>query len=218
MRRELALFSMTILILGGVAGAAVQQGDTEVELIGGWLSESGSGSSDFTSWYVSGDLNYFMSNVLSIGFGGVGTSTQLDGQTTILPVEVGGGTLHAILVEDRDITLYGFGGNAKLHFNPTGKWVPFIGAQVKWVNAQVDSTGTYSAETDVDSGVYSTPMPFKTSTDASGLLWGPVGGVRVELTERNDLVVEAQYHLWTGDIGDMLDNGFGIFFGISHQF
>jgi len=209
---------MTILVLAGVASAAVQKGDTEVEFLGGALSESGSGDTDFSAWFAAGDFNYFMSDYLSIGVGAVGTNMQLDGMATLMQVDTGAGILNAIFAEDRDITVYGLGVNVKLHLNPTQRWVPYFGVQLKWVNAEVDTTGTYSAETGPGTGVYTTPLPFSENFDASGMLWGPLGGLRVELNERNDLCVEAQYHLWTGDIGDILDNGYGIFFGISHQF
>ena len=210
---------MTILVLAGVASAAVQKGDREVEFIGGWLSENGSADTDFSSWFVAGDFNYFLSDYLSFGIGGIGSNMQVDGTTRLIPVDTGGGIiLNAIFKEDRDITIYGIGPNLKLHFKPTGPWVPYVGAQFKWVSATIDTTGTYSAETFPGSGVYTTPAPFSESFDASGLMWGPLGGVRVQLNDRNDLVAEAQYHMWTGDLGDVLDNGFGIFFGVSHKF
>jgi hypothetical protein len=86
------------------------------------------------------------------------------------------------------------------------------------VNASVDTTGKYIAEESPGTGVYSDPQPFSESTDTSGLMWGPIGGVRIELNEYNDLFIEGQYHLWTGDVADILDSGYGLFVGIVHQF
>lgn len=223
MTRRLAWVSMAILALAGAAGASVQKGDTELEFLGGWLSQSGSSTGpDFDSWFVSGALNYFFSDNLSLGIGGFGSQVDLSGTTTTIPVDVGDG--FTLDTEFRDIeqkiTLYGVGANVKLHFAPTNRWVPYVGGQLKWVSAKVDTTGTYTAETGPGTGVFSPdpPAPFSESTDTSGILYGPLAGVRVELNEYNDLFVEGQYHLWAGDIGDILDNGFGIFVGIVHQF
>ncbi len=69
-----------------------------------------------------------------------------------------------------------------------------------------------------DTGEFGPEQDFSENTDVDGILYGPLAGVRVELNEYNDLFVEAQYHLWGGDVGDILDNGFGVFVGIVHQF
>lgn len=93
-----------------------------------------------------------------------------------------------------DLDIWAVGGRAKYHFMPTNQWVPYAGGQVMWANA--------------DSG----------GGDVDGVLWGPLVGVRYELNAYNDFFVEGQYHMWEGDIGDALDDGFGIFVGIVHQF
>jgi predicted porin len=54
--------------------------------------------------------------------------------------------------------------------------------------------------------------------DADGTLWGPLVGLRYELNAYNDFFVEYQYHLWSGDIGDVVDDGHALFVGIIHQF
>jgi hypothetical protein len=94
-----------------------------------------------------------------------------------------------------DLDVWAIGGSAKYFFMPTNQWVPYAGGQILWANADAGNNG-----------------------DADGVLWGPVVGVRYELNAYNDFFVEGQYHLWDGDIGDYLDDGFGIFFGIVHQF
>jgi len=217
MTRSLAVVLMACLAFAGTASASVQKGDTELEFLGGWLSQSGSGDTDFAAWFISGGFNYFVSDSLSFGVGALGTRMELNGTTSTIPVNTGGFVLNSVFTTDREVTVYGAGVNARLHFNPTGRWVPYIGAQAKWVSAQVDSTGTYAAETS-PGGPMSDPLPFSESTDTNGILYGPIAGFRIELNESNDFFVEGQYHLWSGDIGDVLDSGFGVFLGIVHQF
>ena len=221
MTSRLALVSMAILALAGAAGASVQKGDTELEFLGGWLSQSGSSEgTDFDAWFASGAFNYFVSDNLSLGVGAFGSQMDMSGGTSTLEVDVGGGFSIDAQFRDieQDITLYGVGANIKLHFAPTNQWVPYIGGQIKWVSAEVDTTGKYAAETGPDTGEFGPEQPFSENTDVDGILYGPLAGVRVELNEYNDLFVEAQYHLWGGDVGDILDNGFGVFVGIVHQF
>jgi opacity protein-like surface antigen len=211
---------MATLVLAGAASASVQKGDLELEFLGGWSSQSGGSSSgDFSAWFVSGGIDYFLSDALSVGVGGLGSQMNLDGTSSSIQVDVGAGVpLNAFFMNvNRDITLYGVGGNAKLHFKPTGKWVPYIGAQVKWVTGKIDTSGSYAAET-LPGGPLGPEQPFSETVDKSGLMYGPIGGVRIELNEHNDLFVQGEYDLWTGDISDVVDNGFGVFAGIIHQF
>jgi hypothetical protein len=35
-----------------------------------------------------------------------------------------------------------------------------------------------------------------------GFLWGPVAGLRFELTKHNDFFVEYQFHIWGGEVSD----------------
>lgn len=219
MARQFLFFLVASLVLAGTAGAAVQKGDTELEFLGGWLSESGgTGGVDLSAYFASGGVNYFLTDTLSLGVNALGAQMQLDGTSSQIELDLEGVPLKAFFTNvDRDITLYGLGANARLHFKPTAKWVPYIGAQVKWVSAKVDTTGTYVAE-ELPGGPLGDEQSFTETTDMNGLLWGPLGGVRVELNEYNDFFIEGQYHLWTGDIGDLVDNGFGIFLGIVHQF
>jgi hypothetical protein len=103
-----------------------------------------------------------------------------------------------------DVDIYGLGGRAKWHFTPTNQWVPYAGLQLFWVNIDVD--------------VDDPTLTFDGSEDSDGTLWGPVLGMRYELNAYNDFFVEYQYHMWEGDVGDILDDGHGIFLGLIHQF
>ncbi len=110
-------------------------------------------------------------------------------------IQVGGAVMWASLemgTDDADI--WGLGGRAAYHFMPTNQWVPYVGGQALWASAEVGND------------------------DVDGVLWGPVVGARYELNATNDFFVEYQYHLWSGDIGDEIDDGHGLFLGIAHQF
>jgi len=213
MTRQWILFSMASLVLAGAAGASVQKGDMQLDFLGGYLSQSG--NTDLSAWFASGSFNYFLSNYLSVGIGALGGQMQTSGGTSTMHVDAGfGGDPYDVVFEDveRTITMYGVGGNIKLHLWPTGRWVPYIGGQVKWVNAQVETTGTMSP-----SAAPELTQPVSEETDTSGILWGPIIGFRLEINEYNDFFVEGQYHMFTGDITDFVENGFGIFLGIIHQ-
>lgn len=94
-----------------------------------------------------------------------------------------------------DLDIWAVGGRVKYHFMPTNQWVPYIGAQVMWAN--FDAGG---------------------DDDGDGVLWGPLVGLRYELNAYNDFFVEYQYHMWSGDIDDYVDDGHGLFVGLIHQF
>lgn len=94
-----------------------------------------------------------------------------------------------------DLDIWAVGGRVKYHFMSTNQWVPYIGAQVMWAN--FDAGG---------------------DDDGDGVLWGPLVGLRYELNAYNDFFVEYQYHMWSGDIDDYIDDGHGLFVGLIHQF
>ena len=174
MKRWLILMFVGCLAFAGVANAAVQQGDTELDALGGWLSQNGEdGAPDFDSIFLSAAVGYFVTDNIQVGGVGMGMWTEIG---------------------DEDLDIWGIGGKAKFHFMPTNQWVPYVGGQILWAN--------------VDTG----------DDDIDGTLWGPVAGLRYELNAYNDFYVEYQYHLWDGDVSDVLDDGHGIFLGLVHQF
>ncbi len=175
MKRWLILFSVGCLAVAGAASASVQQGDTELDALGAWMTQNGAGSvDDLDVLFLSAAVGYFVTDNVQVQGAAMGAWTDYFGS---------------------DVDVWAVGARAKYHFMPTNQWVPYGGVQVMWANADVDGGG-----------------------DADGMLWGPVGGVRYELNAYNDFFIEGQYHLWDGDIDEVLDDGFAIFVGLIHQF
>jgi len=170
MKRWLILLSVGCLAFAGVANASVQMGDTEVDLLGGWVSLNADGGGSTDAWFVSGAVGYFVTDNVQVQGGGLWASTD-------------------------DVDVYGIGGRAKYHFMPTNQWVPYVGGQVFWATADPDG-----------------------ASSVDGILWGPVLGVRYELNDVSDFYIEYEYHRFSGDAGDALDDGHMILFGIVHQF
>jgi len=194
MKRFLILSSVVAMAFAGAASAAVQQGDTELDFLGGWLSENGaSRGADFDAWFLTGGIGYFLNDNLQVQ----GVAMLAQTETDISSSLVSSGL-------DVDVDIYGFGGKAKWHFMPTNQWVPYVGAQLLWVDVDIDA--------DQPGGV------LDGSEDVDGTMWGPVLGLRYELNANNDFFVEYQYHVWEGDVGDVLDDGNGLFLGLIHQF
>jgi len=197
MTRCLVWVIVASLIFVGVASASVKQGDTELDLLAGFTAQNGAKNSpDFSAWFASGALGYFLTDNLQVQAAVMAALTS-----TEMPASAG----------DVDVNLWALGGRAKWHFMPTNQLVPYVGAQLLWVNADVDGLD----------GAMSTVLGVTvTGNDGSsdGSLWGPLVGARYELNENNDAYVEYQYQVWEGDIAHVLDDGHSIFVGIIHQF
>jgi len=99
-------------------------------------------------------------------------------------------------IEDVDTNVYAFGARGRYHFMPQNQIVPFVGGQILWAKADADFE----------------------AADVDGMLWGPEVGARMSLNQVTDVYGVIQYHMWDGDISDVLDNGWGIFFGFVHKF
>ena len=184
MKRGLILLSVVGLALAGVANASVQQGDTELDFLGGFMTQNGeSGGGDFDAWFLSGAIGYFFTDNIQGQVAALGAWTEFDSSGV-----------------DVDVDIYGIGVRGKYHFMPTNQWVPYIGAQLMWVNVDIDDSADFA------------------DSDTDGTLWGPLAGLRYELNAYNDFFVEYQYHKWSGDAGDLLDDGHLLFVGLIHQF
>ena len=197
MKRWLILLTAGCLVFASAANAAVQQGDTELDFLGGWMSQNGAGSdpnsgdisADVDGLFLMGRVGYFLTDNIQVGAVGLGawtsTTLEVDGESA-----------------DVDIDIYGLGVSGKYHFMPTNQWVPYVGAQLIWADVDLDAS-------DIDSDA---------DESGSGVLWGPLAGLRYELNAYNDFFVEYQYQIWDGDMGDLLDDGHLLFVGLIHQF
>jgi hypothetical protein len=230
MTRLTVVIFMLALILAGPVNGSVRMGDTTIEFMGGWATagaeDPGSGEAflagatgdDYDGWLISGALGHFLSDNLQIAVTGFGAWLKADGVTASLPLVEGFSGFNQVYDVDVDTTIYGIGGRFRWHFAPAGRLVPYIGAQVFWASADVDISGRAAVVSDEGEVVPGLDVTISESDSASGILWGPVAGLRWQVSERDDLLVEYQYHLWGGDIGDILEDGHAVFIGISHQF
>jgi hypothetical protein len=225
MRQSLILLSAISLALAGLTNGSVKKGDVEIEFSGGWVMEktetgntegpggsidwdpvfAGATGADLDSWMVMLGLSRFATDNLQLGVAGF--YTQMEGDTeSFEPID------DLIGEFDLDLTAFGVGGRARWHFNPTGQWVPYLGVQAFWVSADIDVEATVSVTGSED------PLLEGSESDSpSGILWGPVAGLRLELGEQDALLLEYQYHFWAGDISDVIENGHGFFVGLSHR-
>jgi outer membrane protein W len=114
MKRGLMVLSLLVLV-GGVATASVQKGDTELNALGGFLSENGiNGADDVQIGFLSGDFGYFLTDNIRVGV----AAAYVNIENSI------------------DTDIWAVGGSAKYHFMPTNQWVPYIGGQVFWARAE----------------------------------------------------------------------------------
>lgn len=226
MRQNLVmLLSSICLLLGSMASGSVRKGDVEIDFSGGWLMAkteagdltgtapainfddvlSGATGADLDGWMVMIGLSRFATQNLQLGIAGFYTQMQGDTETFPLP------DFPEVTAEfDLDVTAYGVGGRAKWHFNPTAQWVWYAGAQAFWISADVDVDGRIP-------GFEEIAPPGSNSDSLTGILWGPVAGVRVEIGANDELFLEYQYHLFSGDISDVIENGHGFFAGLIHR-
>ncbi len=192
MTRCLMVAAVVSLVFAGAAGASVKQGDTELEFMGGYISEDASGDTgvETESWFASGGLGYFLNDNLQVSAAAFGFWTEFD---MVEPGEK----------EEWDIDVVGVGGKARWHFMPANQLVPYVGAQLFYADADVENE--FNGADDF-------------SMNPDGILWGPLAGLRFELNDNNDFFAEYQYHIWDGDIGSLLEDGHTIVIGIVHQF
>jgi len=228
MRRSLILLSTICLVLASVTSGSVKKGDREIEVLGGLAMENGAGDgddqasilagetgADLEGWFGSVGIGWFTSKNFEIGLAGFGSSMDGSERITLVPDPAFPDVL-AVYELDVDAMVYGGGGRGKWHFFPNKTLVPYVGVQVFWATADVDLSGTadllVEGEVDPDSHV-----EIDESESDSGILWGPIVGLRIQLAEKIDALVEYQYHMWSGSIGDFFDSGHMISAGLCLQ-
>jgi len=118
MKRGLVVLSVVGLAFASVATASVQQGDTELDFLGGFLTQNGEdGAADLDALFVSAALGYFFTDNIQGSVVGMGAWTE---------------------VANQDTDVYGIGVRGKYHFMPTNQWVPYVGGQFFWVTVDID--------------------------------------------------------------------------------
>ncbi|MBP7053462.1 MAG: porin family protein [Phycisphaerae bacterium] len=188
MKRGLTVLAVASLVLAGVASASVQQGDTEVSLNAGIVSDNGAGTNgNSTDIYGEIGLGYFLTDNFQAGvLAGVGWWDDEPAGSS------DGGS---------ETTYYRFGVSGKYHFMPTNQCVPYIGARIGYGWDKTDYDGTNAGD----------------GTD-EGIWYGPLAGLRFELNENNDFFAEYQFTLYAGDYDDSWDETHAVYLGIIHQF
>jgi hypothetical protein len=99
-------------------------------------------------------------------------------------------------VASSDSTVWALGASGEYVFMPANTFNPYVGAEIAWATADTD---------------------FAPKT-VDGILFAPRVGVLFTLNKTNNLFGEYQYQIYTGDIGDAIDNGHMILLGIEHKF
>lgn len=105
------------MAFAGAANAAVQQGDTELYALGGWMTQNFEGTGSADLWFLWAGVNYFMTDNISVG-----------GTALFASIDVGDGSSD----------IWGLGVAGRYHFMPTNQWVPYVGGQLLWVDFDVD--------------------------------------------------------------------------------
>ncbi|HON93180.1 MAG TPA: outer membrane beta-barrel protein [Sedimentisphaerales bacterium] len=142
MKRGLMVLVAT-LVLAGVAGAAVQQGDTELDFSGAFTSYNGAeGNGNSTGLEAYLRLGYFLTDNVQAG------------------VEAGAGWFDSDSTSSEyssESTDYSLGIFGKYHFMPTNQWVPYVGARFGygWMETDSDAPGVSK---NTDEGVWYGPL------------------------------------------------------------
>ncbi len=229
MGRSLILLSAICLVLASGANASVKKGDFEIEVQGGWMMENSAGQgtdqdtilagetgADLDGWFASGGIGYFTSRNFEIGLAGFGA--WLDGSEkprNLDAVALPGSESFTIFDVDVDASVYGGGGRFKWHFSPKKALVPYVGIQVCWATADIDISGTAEEYVTADEVTELVNVNDVSESDSKdGILWGPIVGLRYQLARQIEVLVEYQYHMWSGDIGDLIDDGHAISAGL----
>jgi len=115
------------MLFAGVAGAAVQQGDTEIEALFGYMDwsapDEAGDDADVSAWFLAGGVGYFFTDNIRVAGAGMWASLEQG---------------------DTDTDLWALGASGKYHFMPANQLVPYAGGQILWASA--DAGGDDSAD------------------------------------------------------------------------
>jgi len=137
---------------------------------------------------------------LSVFFGAVRPGIALTDN-----IRVAGVAAVADVSNDIDVTVWTLGVSGEYVFMPANTLNPYVGAMFAWASADAD-IGLVDGD-GIGGG-----------DSMDGWLLAPRVGVLYTLNRANNLFGEFQYQFWGGDVGDLLDNGFMLLFGIEHKF
>jgi len=189
MKRGLILLSVVGLAFAGVANASVQQGDTELDFLGGFITQNGDGTTgDVDSFFLSAALGYFFTDNIQGQVAALGTWNEYDAPGS---------------ANDTDIDVYGLGVRGRYHFMPTNQWVPYVGLQLFWADASIDQGGT---DNDVDGIMWGPLVGLRYELNANNDFFAEYQYHIWELDAPS------------GFGNDILDDGHALLVGIVHQF
>lgn len=214
MNRTVILASVASVVLAGMAGAAVQQGTTDVSLSGNWTRIGGNGDTSDIDWLsVSAGLGYFLTDNLQIE--GVGMGMWVDSDFSVAGENFTDNVDFDAQAETTlgDLTLWALGGKIKYHFTPANQWVPYAGAVLLWGRVEGDGKVTLR-----DPDVPGSELVSKFDYEGDGLIWGPLVGLRCELNASNDFCIEYEYQMFENDLGDLFDDAHQVWLGLIHKF
>jgi len=117
MKRFIALLCVICLGLAVSANAAVQKGDTEVELLGGWANINYDAGGDVDIYGLLGSVGYFVTDAIQISGAAMGVWIDTP-------------------VAGADLDIYGLGIRGKYHFMTDQKAVPYVGGQLFYATFQ----------------------------------------------------------------------------------
>jgi len=117
MKRFIALLCVICLGLAVSANAAVQKGDTEIELLGGWANINFDVGGDIDVYGLMGSVGYFVTDAIQISGAAMGVWIDTP-------------------VAGADLDIYGLGIRGKYHFMTDQKAVPYVGGQLFYATFQ----------------------------------------------------------------------------------
>jgi hypothetical protein len=91
-------------------------------------------------------------------------------------------------------TVWTLGASGEYVFMPANTLNPYVGAMFAYAGVNSDAA------------------------DGNGYLFAPRVGALYTLNTANNLFGEFQYQIWGGDVGDVLDAGYMLLFGLEHKF
>jgi hypothetical protein len=190
MKRSLVVLSLVSLVFAGVVSAEVKKGDVQLDAYAGWTQQK---IADNVGFGV-GQSSVSVSGDVSVFFGAIRPGYALTDNIRVAGVAgVANVSLPTInSVDPGSVTAWLLGASAEYVFMPANTLNPYIGGMIAYATA--------------DKGA------------GNGVMYAPRVGALYTLNQTNNLFGEFQYQLYTGDIGDVLDHGYMIMFGLEHKF